>query len=182
VRLRAARFFERFRDSSNSHIRLQLQLLSVSLARSRSSRALLPGHKTPEMTRHGSKVPRWRGGFRMRKPPSPRISKKGSSSATRTTPITRWHRYSRYRARARRRCAGCAKTVETGMPDYPIFERDANLARVRSSAEFVQFNHAAVKMPKSNVFSALMRPCLKSAIPPRYDKDGSRTEPAFLDN
>ncbi len=31
------------------------------------------------------------------------------------------------------------KTVETGMPDYPMFERDANPARVRSSAEFVQF-------------------------------------------
>ena len=31
------------------------------------------------------------------------------------------------------------KTVETGMPDYPLFARDPNLARVRSSAEFVQF-------------------------------------------
>jgi DNA-binding winged helix-turn-helix (wHTH) protein/TolB-like protein/Tfp pilus assembly protein PilF len=31
------------------------------------------------------------------------------------------------------------KTVETGMPDYPLFARDPNLARVRASAEFVQF-------------------------------------------
>jgi DNA-binding winged helix-turn-helix (wHTH) protein/TolB-like protein/Tfp pilus assembly protein PilF len=31
------------------------------------------------------------------------------------------------------------KTVEAGMPNYPMFARDANLARVRSSPEFVQF-------------------------------------------
>jgi tetratricopeptide (TPR) repeat protein len=31
------------------------------------------------------------------------------------------------------------KTVETGMPDYPLFARDPNLARVRTSGEFVQF-------------------------------------------
>jgi len=31
------------------------------------------------------------------------------------------------------------KTVETGMPDYPLFARDPNLARVRASAEFVKF-------------------------------------------
>jgi DNA-binding winged helix-turn-helix (wHTH) protein/TolB-like protein len=31
------------------------------------------------------------------------------------------------------------KTAETGMPDYPMFARDPNFARVRSSAEFVQF-------------------------------------------
>ena len=31
------------------------------------------------------------------------------------------------------------KTVEAGMPNYPMFTRDANLARVRSSPEFVQF-------------------------------------------
>jgi tetratricopeptide (TPR) repeat protein len=31
------------------------------------------------------------------------------------------------------------KTVETGMPDYPLFARDPNFARVRASAEFVQF-------------------------------------------
>jgi tetratricopeptide (TPR) repeat protein len=31
------------------------------------------------------------------------------------------------------------KTVEIGMPDYPLFARDPNLNRVRASAEFVQF-------------------------------------------
>jgi tetratricopeptide (TPR) repeat protein len=31
------------------------------------------------------------------------------------------------------------KTVEAGMPNYPTFASDANLARVRSSPEFVQF-------------------------------------------
>lgn len=31
------------------------------------------------------------------------------------------------------------KTVEKGMPDYPLFARDPNLARVRAAAEFVQF-------------------------------------------
>jgi DNA-binding winged helix-turn-helix (wHTH) protein/TolB-like protein/Tfp pilus assembly protein PilF len=31
------------------------------------------------------------------------------------------------------------KTVEAGMPNYPMFARDENLARVRSSPEFVQF-------------------------------------------
>jgi len=31
------------------------------------------------------------------------------------------------------------KTVETGMPDYPMFARDPNLARVRASTEFAQF-------------------------------------------
>ena len=31
------------------------------------------------------------------------------------------------------------KAVETGMPDYPLFARDPNLARVRASAGFVQF-------------------------------------------
>ena len=31
------------------------------------------------------------------------------------------------------------KTVETGMPDYPMFARDPNLDHVRLSAEFVQF-------------------------------------------
>jgi hypothetical protein len=31
------------------------------------------------------------------------------------------------------------KTVGAGMPNYPMFTRDANLARVRSSPEFVQF-------------------------------------------
>jgi DNA-binding winged helix-turn-helix (wHTH) protein/TolB-like protein/Tfp pilus assembly protein PilF len=31
------------------------------------------------------------------------------------------------------------KTVETGMPDYPMFARDPNLARIRGSAEFRRF-------------------------------------------
>ena len=31
------------------------------------------------------------------------------------------------------------KTVETGMPDYPMFARDPNLALIRTSTEFVQF-------------------------------------------
>jgi Flp pilus assembly protein TadD len=31
------------------------------------------------------------------------------------------------------------KTVETGMPDYPMFAGDETLARVRSSPEFIQF-------------------------------------------
>ena len=31
------------------------------------------------------------------------------------------------------------KTVETGMPDYPMFARDPNLARIRTSTEFMQF-------------------------------------------
>ena len=31
------------------------------------------------------------------------------------------------------------KTVETGWPDYPLFARDPNLARIRSSAGFAQF-------------------------------------------
>ena len=31
------------------------------------------------------------------------------------------------------------KTVETGMPNYPMFARDSNLTRIRRSAEFVQF-------------------------------------------
>jgi hypothetical protein len=31
------------------------------------------------------------------------------------------------------------KTVETGWPDYPMFARDPNLARIRSSAEYVPF-------------------------------------------
>ena len=31
------------------------------------------------------------------------------------------------------------KTVDAGMPNYPMFARDENLARVRSSPEFVQF-------------------------------------------
>src|SRR5258708_25613684 len=31
------------------------------------------------------------------------------------------------------------KTVETGMPNYPMFARDPNLARIRASPEFVEF-------------------------------------------
>ena len=31
------------------------------------------------------------------------------------------------------------KTVEAGMPDYPLFASDPNLDRARSSAEFTQF-------------------------------------------
>ena len=31
------------------------------------------------------------------------------------------------------------KTVETGMPNYPMFARDSNLARIRRSAEYVKF-------------------------------------------
>jgi DNA-binding winged helix-turn-helix (wHTH) protein/TolB-like protein/Flp pilus assembly protein TadD len=31
------------------------------------------------------------------------------------------------------------KTAESGMPDYPMFARDPNLARIRRSAEFVRF-------------------------------------------
>jgi len=31
------------------------------------------------------------------------------------------------------------KTAETGMPNYPLFARDPDLARVRASAEFVRF-------------------------------------------
>ena len=32
-----------------------------------------------------------------------------------------------------------SKTVETGMPNYPMFARDPNLARIRTSPEFAQF-------------------------------------------
>jgi hypothetical protein len=31
------------------------------------------------------------------------------------------------------------KTVETGMPNYPMFARDPNLAPIRSSAEYAGF-------------------------------------------